>query len=256
MRPRRIFTIGFLAAVAASGQTALPRFEVASVKPGGDEFSTRPDLSTGRLRWTTQLCYLIGYAYTLDFASVTGRRCGAVYSIEATFDPASTGDQVRLMIQSLLADRFKMQAHRVATEATGYALVTGKGGLKIKASGASGEPPGKPKVCKDVSPAEGFASLAGTNGPGVLAITGCAATMPQLAEALQRSLQMWVWDRTGVAGTFDFEFRYARDPDADSNAGAPALATALQETLGLKLEKQKGVAETLVIDSLEEPSQN
>jgi uncharacterized protein (TIGR03435 family) len=251
LRPRAILTIGFLAAVAAFGQTASQSsFQVASIKPGGDEFSTRPVLSTGRLRWTTQLCYLIGYGYSLDSASVTGRRCGAVYSIEATFDPASTSDQVRLMIQALLADRFKLRVHRVGTEAAGYALVLGKGGLKIRESSASG-----PKVCKDVSPAEGFASLTGP-APGVLAVTACAASMSQLAVALQRSLQMPVWDRTGIAGTFDFAFRYAQDPSADSDTGAPALATALQETLGLKLEKQKGVVETLAIDSLEEPSQN
>src|SRR5580692_6936356 len=115
LRPRGIFTIAFLAAAAALSQTPPPpRFEVASIKPAGDKFSTRPELSTGRIRWTTQLCYLIGYAYSLDFSSVTGRRCGAIYSIEATFDPASTSDRLRLMIQALLADRFKLRAHRVS----------------------------------------------------------------------------------------------------------------------------------------------
>ncbi len=148
-----------------------------------------------------------------------------------------------------------MRAHRVATEAAGYALVIGKDGLKIRESSAASEPPGKAKACKDVSPAEGFVFITGP-APGVLAVTGCAATMAQLAQTLQRSLPMPVWDRTGLAGIFDLEFRYAGDPSADSDAGAPALATALQETLGLKLEKQKGVVETLAIDSLEEPSQN
>jgi len=94
---RSMFAIGFWAAAAAYGQNVpQTRFEVASVKPGGDIFSTRPDRSGGRIRWTTQLCYLIGYAYRLDFSRVSGRPCGAIYSLEAMFDPATTDDQVRL----------------------------------------------------------------------------------------------------------------------------------------------------------------
>src|ERR1700722_18529329 len=100
--------IGSLAAYAQT--TPQPRFEVASVKPGGDVFSTRPERLQGRIRWTTQLCYLIGYAYRLDFSRVTGQSCGAVYAIEATFDPSATDDQVRQMVQSLLTERFKLRS--------------------------------------------------------------------------------------------------------------------------------------------------
>src|SRR5215472_2394660 len=122
--------IVFLAA-AAYGQNAAPRFEVASIKPGGDEFSTRPERLRGRFRWTTQLLYLIGYAYRLDFSRVSCPHGGDTYVVEATFDPAATDDQVRSMVQSLLADRFKMRSHRVTTEADGYALSIGKGGPKV-----------------------------------------------------------------------------------------------------------------------------
>jgi uncharacterized protein (TIGR03435 family) len=80
--------------------------------------------------------------------------------------------------------------------------------------------------------------------------------MSQLAETLQRTIRMPVWDRTGLSGNYYFAFRYAGDSGTDFDADAPALTTALQESLGLKLEKQKGPVETLVIDYIEEPSEN
>jgi len=158
-----MFWIGILAVVAGAQLTPQPHFEVASVKPGGDVFSTRPNRSTGRFRWTTQLCYLIGYANDLDFSRVSSKNCGSVYSVEATFGPAATDREIRLMLQSLLADRFKMRAHRVTTEADGYALLIGRRGLKIKEAKPTAEPPGMPDWIKDASPtvkAESFISLA------------------------------------------------------------------------------------------------
>ena len=236
---------GLCCAIAAAQPQAdaLQRFEIASVKPGGDIFSTRPERSAGRIRWTTQLSYLIGYAYRLDFSKISCAICASVYSVEATFDPSSTDDQVRGMLQSLLAGRFKMRAHRVTTEADGYALVTAKGGLKIKEVKPAGEP------------AESYVS-ATMPAAGVLAVTGRRASMSQFAESLQRHAGLPVWDRTGLSGTYDFAFRYAQGLGTDSQTDAPSLATALQESLGLKLEKQKGPVGTLLIDHIEEPAEN
>lgn len=253
-----MFAIG-LAAATACGQTAPePRFEVASIKSAGNIFSARPDRSGGRIRWTTQLCYLIGYAHRLDFSRVSGRNCDSTYSIEATFDAAATDDQVRLMVQSLLRDRFKMRAHRVTTEADGYALVIGKSGLKIKEAKVADEPPSMPEWVKDASSAlKGESYISATiREVGVIAITGRRVSMSQLAGTLQRSMNMPVWDRTGLSGNYYFAFRYMEFLSADLETDAPSLATALQENLGLKLEKQKGPLEGLVIDYLEEPSEN
>ncbi len=81
--------------------------------------------------------------------------------------------------------------------------------------------------------------------------------MSQLAETLQRSMRMPVWDRKlCLSGNYDFAFRYTQGLSADFVPEAPSLATALQQSLGLKLKKQKGPLETLVIDYIEEPSQN
>jgi uncharacterized protein (TIGR03435 family) len=128
MRLPRLTAAALAAAWAVHAQPA-PAFEVASVKRSvgivgadgihRDVFSTRPDLSPGRIRWTSQLCYLIAYGYHLDFSRISGAKCGMIYSIEATFDPQASDEQVRFMIQSLLADRFKLRAHRASTEANG-----------------------------------------------------------------------------------------------------------------------------------------
>jgi len=252
---RLTIAMGFLA-IATHGQNGpRPAFEVASIKSGGDVFSTRPDRVGGRIRWTTQVCYLIGYAYRLDFSRVSGPKCGSVYSIEATFDPPATDDQVRSMVQSLLTDRFKLRTHRVTTEADGYALVIGNGGLKMREAKLADEPPDVVSNAASAQREESYVS-ATTPEAGVVAITGRRVLMSQLAETLQRVNEMPVWDRTGLSGNYDFAFRYTQLLRADLETDAPSLATALQEKLGLRLEKQKGPLETLVIDSIDEPSEN
>jgi uncharacterized protein (TIGR03435 family) len=251
---RLIFAIAFLSVTAYGQGASNPRFEVASVKPGGDIFSARPERSQGRIRWTTQLCYLVGYAYHLDFSLVSGPKCGSVYSVEAIFDPMASGDQVRLMMQSLLIDRFKLRAHQVTTQADGYALVAGNGRLKIKEYGATDDPPGMPEWVRDASPSMIIAAT--SPEPGVTAITGRRVSMSQLAETLQRVTKMPIWDRTGLSGNYYFAFRYAQEVGAELNTDAPSLGTALKENLGLKLEKQRGPVETLVIDHIDEPSAN
>jgi uncharacterized protein (TIGR03435 family) len=208
-----------------------PAFDVASVKPSGgivgpdgvhrDVFSTRPVLSPGRIRWTTQLCYLIGYGYHLDLSRISGAKCGMIYSIEATFDAQASDEQMRLMIQSLLAARLKLRAHRASTPANGYALLGGKGGPKLKAAAAD--------------EGEGYVS-ATIPQAGMFEITGRGASMSQLGAALERVVSAPVWDKTGLSGKFDFQFRCAQFPDPGPLSDAPSLPTALQENLGLKLE--------------------
>ncbi len=221
-------------------------------------FQTRPERSPGRFKWTTQLCFLIGYANNLDFSRVTGKNCGSIYSIEATFDSAATDDQVRSMVQALLTDRFKMRSHRGTIEVDGYGLILGKGGLKIKEADPSADPPPLPDWVGDASPALKSASYISLTIPrvGVAALTARRVSMSQLAETLRRPMGMPVWDKTGLSGNYYFAFLFAFDAGTEIQADAPALPTALRETLGLQLEKQKGPLESVVIDSIEEPSEN
>jgi uncharacterized protein (TIGR03435 family) len=252
-RLRLIFTVGLLAASPAYGQNAShPRFEVASVKPGTNVFSTKPpERLPGRIRWTTQLNYLIGYAYSLDFSRVSGPLPGTVYALEATFDPHATDNQVRLMLQSLLIDRFKMRSHLVTVERNGYALCIGKGGIRIKESQPAADRANVPGSHHN----ESFVSAVLPEAR-VIAITGRRASISQLAETLQRSLGVPVSDGTGLAGIYDFAFRFSEDLSAEHQTDAPSLATALKENLGLTMKKQKGALETLIVDHIEELSPN
>ena len=101
-------------------------FEVASFKlaAGQGIFSSRLELHPGRFTWTTQLCYLFGYAYDLEwgrFSSVSGHipGWGDVYDVAATMSPKATEDQIRLMVRSLLEDRMKMAWHFETKRPTG-----------------------------------------------------------------------------------------------------------------------------------------
>ena len=201
---------------------------------------------------------MIGYGYNLDSSRVTGQSCGAVYSLDATFDPGSSEDQVRLMVQSLLADRFKFRAHRVITQVDGNALTLERGGLKISESQDDDPPSRLPEWARKDSPELRAQSYVSSTLPeaGIAAVFSHRASMAQLAQELSRISSTPFWDRTGLTGNYYFTFRYLWDLSADPRSDAPSLATALQETLGIRLAKQKGPLETLVIDQLDPPGDN
>lgn len=245
--------------VAAMAQPA-PQFEAASVKLAADQglLSTRPTRTVGRFRWTTQMAYLLGYAYHLEWWRISGDTpgFGSVYQIEATADPKATEDQVRLMLQSLLTDRFKMVLHRVTREVDGYALTVAKGGPKLQEA-KEGEVPTLPDWLQtpsaDSAVMEGSV-MATIPAQGVGAIAGRRVTMLQLTETLQRLLNTAVFEQTGLSAKYYFGFRYAMDADPDipySN-----LFGAFKD-LGLRLEKSKGPVEMLVVDRMEKlPTEN
>ena len=201
---------------------------------------------------------MIGYAYSLDFSRVSGLECGSTYSLNATFDPTATDGQVRLMVQSVLIDRFKMRAHMSTEQGAGYALVVAKGGPKIsKVKHGDVHPDNLESIDNEPTVQKPESYLAATSAQtGVIAIKGRGVSISQLADTLQRITAIPVWNRSGLAGDFDFDFRFADANSGDLGIDTPSLMTALEQYLGLKLEKQKGLVETLVIDYIEEPSAN
>ena len=101
--------------------------------------------------------------------------------------------------------------------------------------------------------------------PGDLRESGNKITMDMLAPFLGQSVDRKIVDRTGISGAFDFTLEFApqvgpsSQPDAASvsdASGPPSIFTALQEQLGLKLEAQTGPVDVLVIDHVEQPSEN
>jgi uncharacterized protein (TIGR03435 family) len=242
-------------------QTAAPlRFDVVSVKVNPEPILwTRPERSGGRIRWTTDLHYLIGYAYHIQPWQWTGPVPGSdhIFDVNATTDPNATDDQVRLMFQSLLIDRFKMAVHREEKEVDGYALTVAKGGEKMQVA-KEGEIPPLPAWAslhsEDPARMEGLV-LAVLDEPGIGHLTGRRVTMLQFTETLQRLLETAVVEQTGLTAKYYFELDYATG-NFTTEVPVPDLFSAVKE-LGLKLEKHKGPAEILVVDHIEKtPTEN
>ena len=245
-----------LQAARAFGQAApAPAFEAASIKPSKDAPDSGSGITEtkGRIRGryvTLKRC--VRGAYGVEEARILGGPTWVDedrYDIEAKAAGPAGDHELMVMLQSLLAERFKLAFHRETRALPGYALVLGKGGLKAK-------------------PSEPDADSRTNSGWGIIEAAGC--TMAHLALKLSEVLHLPVADFTAVPGEFDFKLEWTSDDmqaappsggDRPANAApeaasGPSIFAALQEQLGLKLESRKVLAEVLVIDHAEKPSEN
>jgi uncharacterized protein (TIGR03435 family) len=156
------------------------------------------------------------------------------------------------MLRSLLADRFQMVSHFVTKEADGWVLSVAKNGPKIhEARDGDPAPPFPDWVTgRPADPAAWDGTISTTSPDGAWHVLGRRVSMLQLCERLERDLGTTVWDETAMKGNYYIAFRYAPD-SAPMDADAPPLNAALQEGLGLKIEKRKGPVEMLVVDRIE-----
>ena len=217
-----------------------PAFEVASIKPAPPQArgreSVRTSVSVGRLNYTNvSLSDLIGKAYSLQRPQISGPAWLDTerFDIVARIPAGVRRDQVPRMLQTLLADRFKLQSHNEEKQLPIYALVAAKNGPKLqKAKSTSG--------------------LGGNLGPLREHVNG-AVSMSQFADYLSFRLGRPVRDQTTLEGAYVIVLDWTPDstasqPEAPSG---PSIFTALQEQLGLKLAPEKGPVEVLVIDHVE-----
>jgi uncharacterized protein (TIGR03435 family) len=224
----------------ASGQTLA--FEVASVKrtPADAPPGSQSKLDPGHVTFTgVTLQALIRRAYDVKGYQISGPDWINTerYEISAKF-PAKYGvDQIVVMLQNLLAERFKLTIRRDTREMPVYALVLGKGGLKN---------------AKETELGPGGIS---TN-PGKM--TATKINMARLAEALSNRVDRPVIDMTGLNGIYDLTLEWAPDQTATSDNGPTAdIYTALQQQLGLRLESRKAPMELLVVERAERtPTEN
>jgi uncharacterized protein (TIGR03435 family) len=239
-----------LPATLGLAQTAA--FETASIKPS-QEPEGRSSINTapGRLTMRNQtLKDCIRIAYDVKVAQVSG---GAKWAEFERFDVEAkarrpVGDrELMLMLQALLKDRFKLDLRRETKMVPGYALMQAKGGVKIR----------------EVEPGPGHINTRIGN------ITGESASMANLTAALSELLKVPVLDETGVSGVFTFGLDWTpdvsrprpglsqEDPDPSAlpnSPEGPSLFAALQEQLGLKLERRKSPLGVLVIERAEKPA--
>jgi uncharacterized protein (TIGR03435 family) len=239
---------------APASSTTL-EFEVATIKPvkepnpGG--MQDRTDGRRYSTRYTT-LRDLIMMAYGLDPRQIVGGppwTTADEYDIDAVAaEGVPTAGNWDVMLQKLLAARFQLTLHHELREMSVYTLTVAKGGPKLKTADAD----------------EGHSS--GCSRLGVCNFRG--EPTEHFAHWLQLVLDKPVVDKTTLTGNFDFTLTWTPDesqftsmgihvPAAADNPNAPPeLFTALQEQLGLKLEPQKTQAQVLVIDHVEQPSEN
>ena len=235
--------IGCPIAFALQSQTAgPPRFDAASLKLAADQdvLETRPKRSIGRFRWNTTLLYMLSYSYQMEWWRISETPgLGNVYSLDATTPPNTTQDQVRLMLQNLLIERFHLQVHRATREISeGYTLTVSQGGPKLVQ--AQPAEPADSGVFND-----GYVGAPVPTADTIL-LRGHNASTLQLVECLQRLIGTSVLDRTNLPGRYDFELSCTRDGPQIS----PDLLASCVKRAGLVMGKYKGPAEFLVIDHL------
>ena len=139
----------------------------------------------------------------------------------------------------------------VGTEMPTYDLAIAKGGLKIKEAVLNANSPNAMKG-PDGKSHGGMMRM----GRGTL--TGQGIPLDSLIKILSSVTQRTVVDKTGLKGIYDFELKWTPDDapagSADENSGS--IFTALQEQLRLRLDKSKGMVETLIVDHAEKPSED
>lgn len=242
---------------ALHAQSPAPAFEIASIKRNeSGSFSSSTSGTPGGLTATNMTVRsLISFAYRLkDFQlNAPSWTESERYDVTARAPGGMRGDN-RVMMQTLLAERFKLTAHRETREQPVYALVVAREDGRLA-------PQLKPSSvdCKAAPPAGGQSPCGMNTSTGGAAgkIVGVGQTMATLAEALGNfGLSRMVLDRTGLKDAFDFELVWRPDTarPTDGIADMPSLFTALQEQLGLKLDVQRGPVEFLVVDRIERPT--
>jgi uncharacterized protein (TIGR03435 family) len=231
------FTVVLFTATLLAQQ---PAFEVASVKVDHSEGRGGQLKTLGQgvefTNSTLQAC--IRWAYDLrDFQIIgaPGWLNTERYDILAkAAAPNASVQQKRLTLQTLLAERFKLQLHRERKEMPVYSLVIAKSGAKLQ------------KTTSDAS--------SSSDGRGSINDRGATAAI--LAKQLSTQLERIVVDKTGLTEKYDLKLEWAPELDADSAPG-PSVFTAIQEQLGLRLESAKGDVEVIVIDHIERvPTEN
>jgi uncharacterized protein (TIGR03435 family) len=244
----RVSLFAFLSrATYGQAQGQAPGFEVASIKPHPPAVDApifkNPDVNPIRISGsrvdlqTIGLKGLVMDAYNVKEYQVSGgpvwaSRLDSTYDVAAKTegDVAQSMDQVRLMLRSLLAERFHLKLRRESKQLPVYDLVVAKGGPKVK------------RVANDAPPTPGMRR----------------GSMDQLAALLSLMVDRPVIDKTGLEGVYEYSSGLTQlDIGAQDSADAVARGlTAIQEQLGLKVEAAKAMLERLVIESAEKPTSN
>jgi uncharacterized protein (TIGR03435 family) len=249
----------------STGAAAPIQFEVASLKPASDLMAPgiirRMPGDRGYFGTNMPLLSYLTVAYQVRASQISGPDwISDHFDLDAKAERPSTVDELHVMLQHLLEERFHLKLRRESKEQAGYALVVDKGGPKLNIH------PPEDRTLLPISP--GWGKHTGTN-----------VTMPYFAFYLSNELDRTVVDRTGLDGHYDFQVEWAGDrvnaampmPAAPAGSpGAPApmemreaqlptgptIFNALKQQLGLRLDPAKVPVEHLVVEHIEKLVEN
>jgi uncharacterized protein (TIGR03435 family) len=285
-----------LATAALAQPPANVEFEVASLKASappdgrGIMIGCRGGPETkDPIQYTCQnmdLSNFVTMAYGMSYYQLTAPDWMRTvrFDLRAKVPEGATKDQLKLMVQSMLVERFKLAVHHETRELAKFDLVVAKSGPRLKPAGEAQapkdpaseppRPPGPPPRDKDGYP------ILGSGRPGMAMMNGKARmydpgmTMEALAARLGGQMGKPVTDATGLQGKYEVSLFWSAEmmrappavaagvgpipmastPEGDSG---PTLQQALQDQLGLRLEAKKGPVDFLVVDHMEKaPSEN
>lgn len=240
----------FLAAVDTA-VAQVPAFEVASVRrvpaEGGrrgnpQNIQVSPDGVSIR---SASLRAIVRWAYGVFDVQVSGPDWINVerYDISAKAGAAVPEEQLRVMLQGLLAERFKLAMHRQNKEFGAFVLTVGKNGPKFRESKEEGEAKVEPDLSKFM-------------------VTARRVPISQGLEVLSNILKAPVVDMTGLTGKYDVTLsvsKYVPQPGASVETFdiISTIILGVHEELGLKLESKKIPLDLLIIDHVEKvPTEN
>lgn len=250
------FGLQFVAAQSAPATANLPTFDAATIKPpnpDGDRTMGFRGEPGGRVRLGGTLDTLVQFAFNLRAYQISGgpewvkSQWFEINAVPPESSPSHninmrraepTAEQ-RLMLQSLLRDRFRLKCHLVSKEGEVYLLTRGRKPLQL-------QPPKDPKA----DPRAIVLMKPGgiVNGEAI----GVNTSTAYLAQMLSRYLQLPVLDHTGITGSYDYHLP-ATDPE---NHDVISAVDSVVDRLGLTIKRGRGPIQTLVIDHAEQPSEN
>ncbi len=259
-----------------------PAFEVASVKLSGPESKRNSGGGPGTSDpgqyhyYSARLRDLIATAYHVQYFQILGKVAidRETFDVVAKVPAGATRDELRSMMQNLLAERFHLKVHKESREFPAWELTVAASGLKLKESSATAETAtSSPRPSPPQADSDGFPVLP-SDKPGFAVrytivdgfVVGRLAARQQPVTVLTGSYGLQddppIVDKTGLTGKYDFKLEFSREPPGAPQAEAkvppvPDLFTAVQQQLGLQFKARKLPFDVIAVESVDRtPTEN
>jgi uncharacterized protein (TIGR03435 family) len=247
------FALLALVAASAVAQVGSPSFEVATVRVPAPNTPYSLDVASGTLTMrNARMRTILRWAYDVQEPQIVGPEPLVQMMDQMRFDisakaaPTATEAEMRIMLKTLLAERFQLKVHQEKREIPAFVLTVAKGGHKLKPPSGEGPPR--------------FTT-------GNMNLTGERASIAQLTEFLARQLKAPIVDQTNIAGQYNYFLDILADVTPEVLEGArggripleaPAIiGSGIQGQLGLKLDALKAPVPVIVLDRIvKDPSEN